>query len=153
MQEVNDLLYEEMEKLKNNFLSQPIGLYLINSCSEEDCEELCSAVLSENKKFEHCLNYILNYAKKNAVKMGNMSCSGFEDEVIYAKAVEYYLSDNIADEDIKSFEDNVKAGGTAGEKIKVAKSKISSDEQASVFGLMEGDNDDNKEEPKETDNE
>ena len=151
-QEAIDLLYKAIDEEKKNSLAQPIGMYLINACSEENADALCDAVLNENKKFKHCLNYIINYAKKNAVKNEGCSCAAFADNVIYAKAVEYYMSDNISEEDIKGL-GGTKAAVQAPAEVKVAKSKISSDKQESLFDLDGGDEDDKDKESEESEKE
>ncbi|MBR1442182.1 MAG: hypothetical protein IJ583_01465 [Firmicutes bacterium] len=151
-QEAIDLLYKSIEEEKKNSLSQPIGMYLINACSEENADALCDAVISENKKFEYCLNYIVNYAKKNAVKNESCSCAAFADDVIYGKAVEYYMSDNISEEDIKGLS-GTKAAVKAPAEVKVAKSKISSDKQDALFDLDGGDEDDKDKETEESEKE
>lgn len=118
----------EIEDNKNQPLAQVFGNYLIKVCSEDNNEELNLSLLSHKKSLSNCINYILNFARKNAFKNGGMSVAVFEDNMIYTKVIEYYLTENIAEDEVKPL------GNTEVKiEVKTAENKISSEQQPSLF--------------------
>lgn len=118
----------EIEDNKNQPLAQVFGNYLIKVCSEDNNEELNLSLLSHKKSLSNCINYILNFARKNAFKNGGMSVAVFEDNMIYTKVIEYYLTENIAEDEVKPL------GNTEVKiEIKTTENKISSEQQPSLF--------------------
>lgn len=118
----------EIEDNKNQPLAQVFGNYLIKVCGEDNNEELNLSLLSDKKSLSNCINYILNFARKNVFKNGGMSVAVFEDNMIYTKVIEYYLTENIAEDEVKPL------GNTEVKiEVKTAENKISSEQQPSLF--------------------
>lgn len=134
------IIQDEMELLKNMSMAEPIGMYLIKCFDKDDSEELMKAIIEGNKKLEDCLSYIMNYAMKNVSSERNTVVIAFKDEVIYSKAVYYYLTEDISEDDLKSLSGICDAKGTHNiENIDAVKEQPTSESQKSIFDDLLGD--------------
>lgn len=91
-------LNNEIDENNNDYFIQAIGEYLISECNKENNNDIVNAILKPKKSLKNCADYIFNYAKKNS----NNNRYVLKDSAVYEIAINFYMDDNISEEEIKN---------------------------------------------------